>query len=528
MTGVDLIMSETRTDVIISGAGPNGLMLACELALGGVQPIVLDPLPGPSPEPKANGLVGQVVRLLDMRGLYGPEELDPLGNRGAEYPTPIPHYIFSGLPLDLAALQDNPLYGMRIPQPRLIRLLSDRADELGVQIRWGHALTDLRTTDADITATVQCPDGRYELTTRFLVGADGGKSLVRKAMGIEFQGVRVDNRISRFGHADIPNELRTADGGIEIPGAGRFSFGHNRVERGMFVFAELEPGRPLIGASEYDCDPIPDDAPVTFEEIRESVERVLGVPVPMQPPQGPGPHALRRIVGQNTLLAEHYRQGGVLLVGDAAHVHSAMGGPGLNLGLQDAINLGWKLAAVVRGDAPEDLLDTYESERHPVAERVMMHSLSQSALVTPGPEVTALRELFGELLQIPEVTAYIANLLAGSDIRYDTDDEHPLSGRLVPEFTVETAEGPRRVAELLRTARPVLLDLSGSAGEHPRDWSDRVDIVTASAADAPAAALLIRPDGYIAWATAESDTEGLHRTLHRWFGPARALADIPD
>ncbi len=517
-------MSETRTDVIISGGGPNGLMLACELALGGVQPIVLESLPAPSDQPKANGLVGQVVRLIDMRGLYRPTENDVLGGASGDVPQPLPAYIFSGLPLELATLPQNPMYGLPIPQPRLVERLVHRAEELAVSIRWGHALTDFRTKGEWIIATVTGPEGPYEITTRYLVGADGGKSLVRKRTGIEFHGSSNNRTITRFGHAQIPDTLRSPDGGIEIPGAGRFVFGHNRVERGIFVYAEFAPGRGMIGSTEYDVDPISDDTPVTFDELHESVERVLGVPVPMEPPQGPGPHALRRTVGQNTLQAEHYRAGNILLVGDAAHVHSAIGGPGLNLGMQDAINLGWKLAAVVRGDVPADLLDTYESERYPVGERVMMQSLSQSALITPGPEITALRQLFGELLHLPEVTAYLANLLAGSDVRYDTGDPHPLSGHLVPEFTVTTADGPRRIAELLRPARPILLDLTGSAAAHAERWSDRVDIVTATTPDAPAAALLIRPDGYIAWAATESDADDLHRALTRWFGPARELA----
>ena len=521
-------MSETTTEVIISGAGPNGLMLACELALAGVQPIVLDPLEGPSPEPKANGLIGQVVRMMDIRGLFSPNEFEIFDSSRAEHPEPIPHYMFSGLPLELSALQNNPMYGWSIPQPRLIALLAARAEELGVRIRWGNKLTDFRTDGEQIVATVAGPEGPYRIAARYLVGADGGKSLVRKQLGIAFQGTSSNDRITRFAHAHVPEELRTEDGGIEIPGAGRFSFGHNRVERGMFVYAEILPGRPMIGAAEHGCDPVPDDEPVTFEEVHQAVERVLGVPVPMAPPEGPGPHALRRTVGQNTLLAEHYRRGGVLLLGDSAHVHSAMGGPGLNLGLQDAINLGWKLAAVVRGDAPEDLLDTYESERHPVAERVMMHSLSQTALIAPGPEVTALRELFGELMHLPEVANHLANLLAGSDVRYAIGDDHPLSGRLVPDITVTTDAGPVRVAELLRTARPILLDLSGGAAGHAREWADRVDIVTATADDAPAAALLIRPDGYVAWATSDSDVDGLHRALTRWFGPARALAEVTD
>jgi hypothetical protein len=193
-----------------------------------------------------------------------------------------------------------------------------------------------------------------------------------------------------------------------------------------------------------------------------------------------------------------------------------MGGPGLNLGLQDAINLGWKLAAAVNGWAPDGLLDTYDSERRPVGERVMMQSLSQTALLAPGPEVDALRELFGELLELPSVREHMAHLLAGSDVRYDVGDAHPLSGRLMPESALEDG---RRVAELLRDARPVLLDLSGGAfAVAAEDWVDRVDVVTGSITDSTVTGVLLRPDGYVAWATDAPDGPGLVAALERWFG----------
>jgi hypothetical protein len=197
-----------------------------------------------------------------------------------------------------------------------------------------------------------------------------------------------------------------------------------------------------------------------------------------------------------------------------------MGGPGLNLGLQDAVNLGWKLAAHLSGWAPAGLLDTYESERHPVGQRVMMQSLTQTALMAPGPEVAAARALLGELFTIPDVAKHMAGLLAGSDVRYDVGDDHPLSGRLVPDLTLEDG---RRVAELLHDARPVLLDVDGAFADAARGWADRVDIIGAAIADRPAAALLIRPDGYVAWAADTFGTEeeaGLRTGLQRWFGPA--------
>jgi hypothetical protein len=321
-------------------------------------------------------------------------------------------------------------------------------------------------------------------------------------------------------HVGIPAEFRSQDGGLEVPGVGRLQFGFNRLENGMFTFAELEPGRPLIATGERDDD-TPTHGPMTLQEMRESVRRVLRADLPITPPTGPGPHALRRMTGQNSRLAERYREQNVFLVGDAAHVHSAMGGPGLNLGLQDAANLGWKLAAHLNGWAPPGLLDTYHSERHPVGERVMTHTLAQAALVMPGAEVTALRKLFAEMLQSPDNVAFVAGLLAGSDIRYDIGDPHPLSGRMVPDLTVETADGRRRTAELLRAGRPVLLDLTTDAcfADSAQDWADRVEIVTATNPEAPARALLVRPDGYVAWAAGQA--EDLRAALIRWFGSAR-------
>jgi 2-polyprenyl-6-methoxyphenol hydroxylase-like FAD-dependent oxidoreductase len=486
-------------------------MLACELALAGIRPVVLDQLSGPSSEPKANGLVGQVVRMIDMRGLYqaftGDE--DP--------PQPSYGWIFAAMPLNFLGVPDNPMYAMRMPQPRLVRLLEKRARDLGVDLRWGNELVGVQPGPESVALTVSSPEHDYELDAGYLIGADGGHSLVRKALGIDFPGT-TSPMISRLAHVHIPEQFRRADGSIDIPGFGRIPFGHSRFDRGGMMYAEFEPGRSLLATMEF--GPPVEEVPMSLAELRESARRVLGVELPFEEPKDAGPHALRRINGQNTRHAEHYRHGRVLLLGDAAHVHSALGGPGLNLGLQDTVNLGWKLAAQVNGWAPPGLLDTYESERHPVGDRVMMHSLAQIALMMPGPEVAALRRLLGELFTSPEVSTHMAELLAGSDVRYDVGDDHPLSGRLVPELTL--ADG-RRVAELLHDARPVLLDLTGGGiADAVSGWVNRVDTVSAAIADPPAAAMLIRPDGYIAWAAdafGPRDKASLREALRRWFGP---------
>jgi 2-polyprenyl-6-methoxyphenol hydroxylase-like FAD-dependent oxidoreductase len=499
-------MSES---VVIAGAGPNGLMLACELALAGVQCIVLDGLPGPSEEPKANGLAGQVVRVIDMRGLY-----HAFGGSDGP-PLPLPEWTFAGLPLNLFGIEENPMHALMIQQPRLVRLLEKRARDLGVDIRWGHQLIGLAQATGGVTVAVDGPDRAYDLDATFLVGADGGRSLVRKTVGIDFPG-STSNTVTRLADVELPDELRSEDGGYEVPGFGPLQYRHNWLERGGYVFFQIPSGRTMFATVESGRL-APDAPPMSLDELRESARRVLGVPLPLQPPRGPGPHAMRRIDGMNTRLAQTYRAGNVFLLGDAAHVHSPMGGPGLNLGLQDTVNLGWKLAAQINGWAPDGLLDTYESERRPVGERVMMQSLSQQALMAPGPEVGALRTLFDELLKEPGVRQHMANLLAGSDVRYAVGDDHPLSGYLAPEMELDDG---RRIAELLHDARPVLLDLSGGGlAESAKAWTDRVDVVTGSIADSPLAGLLIRPDGYVAWAADSSEAPGLPAALQRWFGP---------
>jgi 2-polyprenyl-6-methoxyphenol hydroxylase-like FAD-dependent oxidoreductase len=486
-------------DVVIAGAGPNGLMLACELALAGVRPVVLEPRTGPNLEPRANGLVGQVIRMLDRRGLY--ERL----SGSDQPPAPAPNFMFAAFPMPFGELADNPVYLTMVSQQRIEQMLAERAAELGVTVRSGQALTGFTQQEDGVTIEV---DGTELLAARYLVGADGGRSLTRRLAGIGFPGVTNDRTVSRTADVTVPADLRDPSGGLLVPGYGVIPpFLHHRTERGMIAYAPFPGGRTMLSASTTECPETGE--PFTIDELRRTFAYVVGADIPLGPPAGDGPHLLRRLAGGNTRIADRYRAGRVLLVGDAAHVHSAIGGPGLNLGLQDVVNLGWKLAATVRGWAPEGLLDTYETERRPAAERVTMQTQAQSALIGPGPEVTALRTLFGELIKERSTLQHIADLISGADIRYAPGPAptSPMTGRFAPDL-----------GEATRTGRPLLVDRTGRLGPVAEPWRDRVDVV-----DVPiegATAMLVRPDTYVAWAStsAEPDSGSLRATLHHWFG----------
>ncbi|MDG6109151.1 FAD-dependent monooxygenase [Dactylosporangium aurantiacum] len=510
-------------EVSIVGAGPVGLLLAGELALAGVRPVVLEQLSERGTAYKANALMGQVVRFLDHRGLYR-----SFGGSG-DRPRPTPAFLFGALLFTPSGLADNPLYGLQIRQAHLETLLERRAVELGVDLRRGHQVRQLRQDDEGVTVQVQGPDGGYELRTGYLVGCDGARSGVRKAIGATFAGSTDPTVVSRAAHVAVPpSSISVETGDVALPSGDRIGlYTWHRTERGAYVVVPHEPGVVMVSVIEWDGPPITDDIPVSLDEIRASLRRVLGQDLPFTAPETPGPHLLRRGHPANVRIATSHRVNRVFLAGDAAHVHPAVGAPGLNLGLQDAANLGWKLAAQVHGWAPPGLLDSYQTERRPAAERVTMHTQAQLALMSPGPAITALRQVVAELLETPAVTGQVAHLLAGSDLRYPmhSGSPHPLTGRFAPDLDLRAGSRDTRLAELTHPGRPLLLDLTGSG--HLADltgaWRDRVDLVTAQASAPPAGALLVRPDGYVAWALGADGEGQLLEALETWFGgPAPA------
>jgi 2-polyprenyl-6-methoxyphenol hydroxylase-like FAD-dependent oxidoreductase len=479
---------------------------------------VLERAPEPDQGDKAHGVLGQSVLLLDHRGLA-----ERCAGPGA--PEPAPGFFFGGMPLPLRQLgAQNPLYTLQINQRDLERVLSDRAAELGAEVRRGWEVLSFTQTDDQVDVVARGPDGaETTFTAGYLVGCDGGNSLVRKQSGIGFPGT-TDNVVDRSALVGVTDRMRVVPGGrVVIEGLGEIPGVFHRTERGVFSVLPHDPQRPLVNTAEWEEHPAGNfpgpGAPMTLTEMEDSIERILGVRVPLTPPPPGVPALLRRLCRRNSRQADRYRDGRVFIAGDAAHVSH---GPTLNLALGDAANLAWKLAAARHGWAPDSLLDSYQTERHATGRRVVMMTKVETLLTEPGGNVTALRELVGDLLGDPGNLRLIAGLMAGVDVRYDMGQEHPdaLTGWFVPSFDLTTGDGrTRRLAELLRDGRPLLADFTGgpdlAATAGP--WDDRVHRVTARADAAPAPALLIRPDGYVAWAG--DDPEGLKGALTRWFSP---------
>lgn len=503
------------TEVIIVGGAPTGLMLARELCLAGVRPLVLERLMKPNDVPKAGGLGGRMLDMLRYRGLIGRFEA------ASGRPRPAPRFPFGGLHVDLTQLADSPMQALLLPQPQMESLLEELAGELGAEIRRGHEVVGLEQDDAAVTAEVIGPDGPYRITSQYLVGCDGVRSRIRDMADVPFPGTTYPE-VNRLGSFTMPESLTLLDDGdYDVPGFGRLRSGYTQTPHGVFAISSYTADDLGLYTSEEETRTYDDREPLTVAEFDASIRRVLGASIPLAEPT----RLTRFTFGARQV--EQYRAGRVLLAGDAAHQFPS-GGVAVTAGMLDTVNLAWKLAAEIDGWAPAGLLDTYHHERHLAGTRTLLHAQAQVALRRGlDPAADALRDVFSELLADEQPRRRIGAFIAGTDINYPVPgaNPHPLAGTFAPDLTLRNEAGDTCVADLMRTARPVFLDLAGRPELRliARDWLPRIDIHTAETQNRPADALLIRPDAYIAWAATvdeprDTAVPALRESLAYWFG----------
>jgi 3-(3-hydroxy-phenyl)propionate hydroxylase len=484
----------TEHAVVIAGGGPTGLMLAAELALAGIDVVIVERRERQDLDGlRAGGLHARTIEVLDQRGIA-----DRFLSAGQAHPA----VMFANNPLNIGDFPTRHNYVLALWQSHFERILADRVAELAVPFVRGCEVVGFAQDDGGVVVELS---GHTSLRAQYLVGCDGGRSLIRKTAGIDFPGWEPS---TSWIIAEVEMD--------EEP-----EFGFRRDSAGTHAIGRRDPGEPIrivLTERELARDGEPD-----VGELREALVAVYGT------------HFGLRSVGWISRFtdmarqAASYRDGRVLLAGDAAHVHPPQGGQGLNMGVQDAVNLGWKLAQVVSGTSSESLLDTYHAERHPVGARVLQNTMAAVALASPDDRHQALRDMTAELLRMDEPRRHIAAMITGLDVHYDLGDGHPLLGRRMPDLDVHTADGATRVFTLLHDARPVLLDFAERGGFDITPWADRVRLVHAThdgiwelpvlGEVAAPPAVLIRPDGHVAWAGDLTDP-ALPRALATWFGAA--------
>jgi 2-polyprenyl-6-methoxyphenol hydroxylase-like FAD-dependent oxidoreductase len=486
----------TEHAVVIAGGGPTGLMLAGELALANVDFAIVERRPNQDLiGARAGGLLSRTIEILDQRGIA-----DRFLSEGQTHQVTM----FAGTSF-ISDLPTRHNYVLGLRQNHIERILAGWVGELKVPIRYGVEVTGFAQDDTGVDVTLSDGESRR---AQYLIGCDGGRSLIRKAAGIEFPGwdPTTSNLIAEVEMAGEPPEW-----GIRRDARGIHSL--SRSEDGVRVRVLVT--EPHVGAT---TEP-------TLRDLSEALIAAYGTDYGIH-----SPIWISRFTDM-TRQAAAYRDRRVLLAGDAAHVHPPDGGQGIQTGVQDAVNLGWKLAQVVKGISPESLLDTYHAERHPVAARVLRSTMAQVMLRRPDERTQALRDTMSEVLGMDEPSRRFAAMMFGLDVRYDLGEGHPLLGRRMPDLDLVTATGPLRVFTLLHEARPALLNLGEPGGFDITPWADRVQLVDAKydgAWELPAigpvpapAAVLIRPDGYVAW-VGDVNRLGLVDALTTWFGPPAA------
>jgi 2-polyprenyl-6-methoxyphenol hydroxylase-like FAD-dependent oxidoreductase len=483
-------MDTTDQAVVIVGGGPSGLMLASELALMGVEVVIVERRTSQDLDgSRAGGLHARTIEVLDQRGIA-----ERFISEGQKYPS----LGFAYIQLDISDFPTRHNYVLSLWQPHFERILAGWVAELGVPILRGREVVAIAQDGEGVDVSL---DDESRLRAHYLVGCDGGRSLVRRASGIDFPGLdpTVSWMIAEVEMEEQPEiGIRPGGGGI----------GPRDPVRG---------GGYGVVLKERDVDNT--DEP-DFDQFREALVATYGTDFGAHSPSW-----ISRFT-DTTRQAASYRKGRVLLAGDAAHIHPPYGGQGLNVGVQDAVNLGWKLAQVIDGTSPESLLDTYHAERHPVGARLLHNTKAQGALITHDERHQALRETMAELLSLDEPRRRIAGMISGLDVHYDLGEGHPLVGRRVPDLDLETTAGPTRLYSLLHDARPLLLNLGQPVGFDISPWP-RVQMIEATHSgvwelpvlgevEAPSA-LLVRPDGHVAW-VGETKDETLPQALSYWFG----------
>ena len=471
-------------DVVVVGGGPTGMMLASELQLHGVHALVLEKETEPTRQARALGLHVRSIELMDQRGL-----LERFLEHGKQYEV---GGFFAGLSTRWPERLDTAhSYVLGIPQNITERLLTEHAVELGTEIRRACEVVGLSQDDDGVTTALA--DGT-RLRSRYLVGCDGGRSTVRTLLGVGFPGEpsRIDRLLGELEVAASPETLAAV--AAEVPST-HLAFGPAPHEEGVY--------RVVMRAEEVAEDR---SIPPTLEEFQQRLRALAGTDLGVHSPRW-----LTRF-GDATRLAERSRAGRVLLAGDAVHIHPPMGGQGLNLGVQDAFNLGWKLAAEVKGWAPDGLLDTYQAERHPVAAAVLDNTRAQAELLSAEPGAQAVRRLLAELVEFDEVNRYLIEKITAISVRYDFDDMHPLVGRRLRDIALKQGH----LYGLMREGRGLLLDQTGRLSV--AGWADRVDHVVDTSEELDEPAVLLRPDGHVAWVG--EDQRDLLGRLPKWFGAA--------